>query len=71
MVGPIRAEAEILFLKVGSWSFKGIIILQICILICQKVLFTKKYVRFSKRYRVKIIRVAVLRGFPNSAAHTS
>ena len=31
-----------IILKVGSWSFKGIIILLIYFLNCQKVLFTKK-----------------------------
>ena len=29
-------------LKVGTWSFEGIIILLICFLNCQKALFTKK-----------------------------
>ena len=51
-------------LKVGSWSFEGIIILLIYFLNCQKALFTKKSVSFSKKYRVQKVRLAVLRGIP-------
>ena len=47
-------------LKVGTWSFEGIIILLICFLNCQKALFTKKQAGFSKKYRVKSIRLAIL-----------
>ena len=51
-------------LKVGSWSFEGIIILLIYFLHCWKALFTKKSASFCKKYRVKSIRLAVLRGIP-------
>ena len=47
-------------LKVGSWSFEGIIILLIYFLNCWKALFTKQYASFSKKGRVKSIRSAIL-----------
>ena len=51
-------------LKVGSWNFEGIIILLIYFLNCRKALLTKKQASFSKRERVKSIRLAILRGIP-------
>ena len=35
-------STRVSYLKVGSWSFEGIIILQIYFLNCRKALFTKK-----------------------------
>ena len=36
-----RTDLTLQILKVGTWSFEGIIILLICFLNCRKVLFTK------------------------------
>ena len=51
-------------LKVGSFSFECIIILQIYFINCRKALFSRKYVSFSKKYEVKSIRLAVMLGIP-------
>ena len=50
-------------LKVDSWSFEDIIILLPgnYFLNCQKALFHKE-ISFSKKYRVKSVRLAVLQG---------
>ena len=58
---PIRPiSLKFLGLKVGSWSFEGIIILPIYFLNCRKANFYKK-VSFSIKYKAKSIRLAVLR----------
>ena len=50
--------------KVGSWSCEGIIILLIYFLNCRKIIFTKKLVSFSKKYKDNSIRLAVLQRIP-------
>ena len=52
------------FLRDFLPTLEGIIILLIYFLNCRKAFFTKKYVSFSKKYTVKIIRLAVFRGIP-------
>ena len=53
-----------LVLKIGSFSFECIEILLIYFINCQKALFTRKCVSFSKKYRVKSSRLAVMLGIP-------
>ena len=55
---------NMIFLKVGSFSFECIIILLIYFIDCQKAPFTRKLVSFSKKYRVKSVRLAVMLGIP-------
>ena len=49
-------------LKVGSCSFESIIILLIYFLNCRKVLFTRRLLSFSEKYRFKSVRLAILQG---------
>ena len=59
-------------LKVGSWSLECIIISLIYLINCRKALLTRKWVSFSKKCRVKSIKLAVFfKEFPNSTAHTT
>ena len=51
-------------LKVGSFSFRCVVTLLIYFINCQKALFKRKWVGFSKNYRVKSIRLAVILGIP-------
>ena len=54
----------VLLLKKGSWSFECIIILLIYFLNCWKALFKRQKLSFNKKYRVKSIRLALLRKIP-------
>ena len=58
----ISRSFSLFTLKVGSCSFESIIILLIHFLNCRKALFIRRYVSFSKTYRFKSIRLAVLQG---------
>ena len=58
-------------LKVGSWSFEGIIILLIYFLNYWKALFTRNKSVSVKSIELNILDKPFCEGFPNSAAHTS
>ena len=67
-----HTDAFIEFLKAGSWSFKGIIILLTYFLNCRRALFTKKNKQVSvKSIELKVLDQPFCEGFPNSAAHAS